>query len=107
MMGLSPQCFIPNVVEVRPPVPEKKIFFYDFYHIYGHGGHLGNVTWTIYINFGYPFLRMLHMKFSFDWSSGYREDLWNCGRRTTTADRRTHEHGHPISSPFETSVQVS
>ena len=44
--------------------------------IYSHGGHLGHVTWTIYINFRSPFLRMLHMKFGFDWPSGFRgEDL--------------------------------
>ena len=46
--------------------------------INGHGGHLGHVTWTIYmyINFRSPFLRMLHMKFGFDWPSGFRgEDL--------------------------------
>ena len=44
--------------------------------IYGHGGHLGHVTWTIYINFRSPFLRMLHVKFGFDWPSGFRgEDL--------------------------------
>ena len=34
---------------------------------YGHGGHLGHVTWTIYINFLSPFPRRLHMKFGFDW----------------------------------------
>ena len=34
------------------------------------------VTWTIYTNFRFPFLRMLHMKFGFDWPSGFRgEDL--------------------------------
>ena len=39
--------------------------------IYSHGGHLCHVTWTIYINFLSPFLRML-----LDWSSGFRgEDL--------------------------------
>ena len=27
------------------------------------GGHLGHVAWTIYINFGSSFLRVLHMKF--------------------------------------------
>ena len=44
--------------------------------IYGHGDHLGHVTWNIYINFGSPFLSMLHMKFGFDWLSGLRgEDL--------------------------------
>ena len=44
--------------------------------IYSHGGHLGHVTWTVYTNFRSPFLRMLHMKFGFDWPSGFRgEDL--------------------------------
>ena len=42
--------------------------------IYSPGGHLGHVTWTIYINFGSPFLRMLHMKFEFDWPSRFREE---------------------------------
>ena len=48
--------------------------------IYGHGGHLGHVTWIIYIYIGYPFLLMLHKKFGFDWPSGFRGDdvciLW-------------------------------
>ena len=39
--------------------------------IYGRGGHLGHVTWTIYINFGSPFPRRLHIKFGFDWPSGF------------------------------------
>ena len=44
--------------------------------IYGHGGHLGHVTWTIYINFCSPFPRRLHIKFGFDWPSGFRgEDV--------------------------------
>ena len=44
--------------------------------IYGHGGHLGHVASIIYINFRSPFLRMLHMKFGFDWPTGFRgEDL--------------------------------
>ena len=44
--------------------------------IYGHGGHLDHVTRTIYIKFRFPFLRVLHMKFGFDWTSGFRgEDL--------------------------------
>ena len=37
--------------------------------IYEHGGHLGHVT-----NFRSPLLRMLHMKFGFDWPSGFRGD---------------------------------
>ena len=61
-------------LEIGPPVPEKK-FFLRFLTIYGHGGHLGHVTWTIYINFSSPFL-MLHMKFCIDWTRGFRgEDL--------------------------------
>ena len=50
--------------------------FLKVFAIYSHGGHLGHVTWTIYINFRSPFLRMLHMKFGFDWPSSFRgEDL--------------------------------
>ena len=57
------------------PMLHAKIF-YVFFTIYGHGGHLGHVTRIIYINFRSPFLRMLHMKFGFDWPSGFRgEDL--------------------------------
>ena len=41
--------------------------------IYGHGGHLGHVTWIIYIHIGSHFLKMLHIKFGFDWPSGFRE----------------------------------
>ena len=42
--------------------------------IYGHGGHLGYVTLIIYIHIGYPFLLMLHIKFGFNWPSGFRGD---------------------------------
>ena len=54
----------------------RKRFSKDF-AIYSHGGHLGHVTWTIYNKLSFPpFLRMLHMKFGFDWPSGFRgEDL--------------------------------
>ena len=51
---------------------EKKIL--KVFAIYSPGGHLGHVTWTIYINFRSPFLRMLHMKFEFDWPSGFIEE---------------------------------
>ena len=37
--------------------------FLKVFAIYSHGGHLGHVTLTIYINFHSPFLRMLHMMF--------------------------------------------
>ena len=74
MIGPRPRYYIPSFVEIGPLVLEKKIL--KVFAIYSHGGHLGHVTWTIYINFRSPFLRMLHMKFGFDWPSGFRgEDL--------------------------------
>ena len=59
---------MPSFFEIDPPVLEKKIF------VYGHRGHLGHVTWIIYIYIDYPFLLMLHIKFGFDWPSGFRGD---------------------------------
>ena len=45
-------------------------------YVYGHGGHLGHATWTIHINFHSPFPTRLHIKFGFDWPSGFRgEDV--------------------------------
>ena len=52
-------------------VLEKKIL--KIFTIYGHGGHLGHVTWTIYINLYPPFQRRLHIKFGFIWPSGFRD----------------------------------
>ena len=46
------------------------------FSIYGHAGHLGHVTWAIYINFRSPFPMRLHIKCCFDLPSGFRgEDL--------------------------------
>ena len=42
--------------------------------IYGHGGHLGHVTWIIYINFLSPFLWRLPIKFGLDSQKGFREE---------------------------------
>ena len=36
--------------------------FLKVFTIYGRGGHLGHVTWTIYTNIGSPFPRRLHIK---------------------------------------------
>ena len=70
----SPMLHYISFVEIGPLVLEKKMF--KAFAIYSHGGHLGHVTRTIYINFHSPFLKMLHMKFGFDWPSGFRgEDL--------------------------------
>ena len=67
--------------------------------LYGHGRHLGDVTINIWFKFTALNLRSLHMKFEFNWPSGFREncvliywwasnmselgwkvnlDLWNC-----------------------------
>ena len=57
----------------RPSGSEED--FKGFCHIYSHGGHLDQVTLTIYTNIHSPFLTMLHIKFAFDWPSGFREDV--------------------------------
>ena len=38
--------------------------FFKVFTIYGHGGHLGHVTWTIYTNLRSPFPRRLHKNFA-------------------------------------------
>ena len=58
------------------PAGSGEEYFFKVFSIYGHGGHLYHVTWTIYINFRPPFPRRLHIKFGFDWPSGFRgEDV--------------------------------
>ena len=37
-----------------------------YFAFYSPDGHLGHVTWIIYINIHSPFARRLHMKFCFD-----------------------------------------
>ena len=49
---------------------------FKVFTIYGHGGNLFHVTWTVKINFRSPFPRRLHKKIRFDWASEFRgEDL--------------------------------
>ena len=48
--------------------------FLKVFAIYSHGGHLDHVTLSIYTNFRSPFLRMFHIKFGFEWPSGFREE---------------------------------
>ena len=62
---------MPSFFEIDPPVLEKKIFegFLPYMDI---AAILGHVTWIIYIHINYPFLLMLHIKFGFDWPSGFR-----------------------------------
>ena len=44
----------------------KEDFECVFFTIYGHGGHLGNVTWISRSNFRLTYPWMLHIKFHFD-----------------------------------------
>ena len=60
---------MPSFKTIGLLVLEMKIFKV-FFNIYGHGGHLGHVTCTIYINFP----RRIHMKFGIDWPIGFREE---------------------------------
>ena len=48
--------------------------FLKVFTIYGHCSNFAHVTCTIYINFLSHFPRKLHIKFDFDWPSGFRED---------------------------------
>ena len=52
---------------------EGFLSFFTIY-VYGRGGHLGLVTWAIYINFLSHFPRRFHMKFGFDWSWVFLEE---------------------------------
>ena len=69
MMGWSPRCYIPSFVKIGPPVLEKKIL--KVFTIFGRGGHLGHVTWTIYTIVGFPFPKETPHKIWLDWSSGF------------------------------------
>ena len=49
-------------------------YFLRVFIIYGFGGHLGHVTQMPRTNFRSPYPRRLHIKFGFDWPSGFREE---------------------------------
>ena len=49
--------------------------FCRVFTIYRRGGHLGHVTQMPQTNFRSPYPRRLHIKFGFDWPSGFGEDL--------------------------------
>ena len=63
---------LPTFVEIHQPVLEKKTF--EGFLPYGRGRHLGHVTQMLRANFCYPYPRRLHIKFGFDWPSGFREE---------------------------------
>ena len=65
MMGWSPGCYIPSFVEIGLPVLEKKISK-GVFTIYGHGGHLGQVTSIMSSDFHFLVLESFHTKFGSD-----------------------------------------
>ena len=48
--------------------------FLRVFTIYGHGGHLGHVTWIMLINFHSLVFESFHTKFSSEWPSSFREN---------------------------------
>ena len=61
-------------IQTHRPSGSGEEDFLKVFAIYSHGGRLGHVTLTNYTNFHSLFLRMLHIKFGFDWQSGFREE---------------------------------
>ena len=57
------------------PTDSTEEIFRRVFTTYGHGGHLGHVTQMPRINFRSPYPKRLHIKFGFDWPSGFREDV--------------------------------
>ena len=67
-----------------------------FITIYGHGGHLGHVTWTIWANFRCPIPFRLHMKFGFNRPSGFSgKEVWKCWHWVTL------DQGHWMTLTFD------
>ena len=65
------------------PSGSREEDFWRVFIIYGHGGHLGHVTWTPWTNFRSPIPWRLRMKFGFNRPSGFGEEdvhiLWSKG----------------------------
>ena len=90
----------------QPPSLENKFHdnqptaseeFLRVFTLYGHGSHLGHVTWTPRRNFHSPIPWMLNMKYDFSWLWFQRRCL-----KTLTDDRlktTITEASHTISSP--------
>ena len=73
--------------------------FWRVFTIYGHGSHLGHVTWTPWTNFHSPIPWRLHMKFGFNQPSGFgEEDVWKCWQ--TYRQRPCHMISSPMSLRF-------
>ena len=64
IMGRSPKCYIPSLMEIGPPVPEKTIL--KVFTIYGRGGHLSHVTSIMASKFHFLVPESCHTKFDSD-----------------------------------------
>ena len=53
------------------PLGSREEDCFNVFTTYGHGGHLGHVTKTIWAKYRSPIPKKLHMKFDFDWLSGF------------------------------------
>ena len=107
----------------RPPVPNDlckdsaprhprfwRRRFLKVFTIYGHGGHLGQLTATILAIFHSPNLRRLHMKFVQNWPrASRREVVWNSeyfshtnayGSKTDLTVKRSNVNVRPYFSNF-------
>ena len=86
MMAQSPLSYIQSLLK---SVQRLRRRFLKGFTIFGYGGH---VTWTIYTNFGSPFLMMFHTKFCFDFRSGFK------GESHCQNSGRTMNHWYTIPS---------
>ena len=48
--------------------------FLKVFTIYGRGGHLGHVTQMLRTKFRSPYPKKLHIKYGFNWQSGFGEE---------------------------------
>ena len=67
MMGKNPPMQHTKFVEIGLLVPE----IFEGFLPRWLGGHLGHVTQMPRTNFRSPYPRRLHVKFGFDWPSGF------------------------------------
>ena len=69
--------------------------FGEGFFIYGYGSHLSHMTETIWTNFRYPYpVEAPTMKFSFDWSCDFWEDVMS------RMDGQLTKPAYTISSPM-------
>ena len=97
--------FCKNKIQISQTRQQKQAIF-TFLHYKSMGSiscHSNQSSYPIKIkntNFRSPYPWMLHIKFGFDWPSGFREeDLWKCERTHARTHARRLDY-HTISSPW-------